>query len=92
MLIPAANAFKQNGMSQLARTMYRDVLSLANLLINLTMPPDYFELVTFTGRVIRANLACRVVLHLREVGSQDQQNKDGLCTSTTHKIGFTRVK
>ncbi|KAF8996822.1 hypothetical protein BDQ17DRAFT_1284323 [Cyathus striatus] len=98
MLIPAVNAFKQNGMSQLTSTMYRDgiiyyiflfILSLANLIINVTMPPDYFDLVVFTGRVIRANLACRVVLHLREVG---QRNEDELCTSITHEIRFTRVK
>ncbi|KAF8984381.1 hypothetical protein BDQ17DRAFT_1499536 [Cyathus striatus] len=61
MFIPAANGF----------------LSLANLLTSLTLPPDYFDVVIFTGRVIRANLACRVVLHLREMG-QCQRNGDEL--------------
>ncbi|KAF8996795.1 hypothetical protein BDQ17DRAFT_903816 [Cyathus striatus] len=77
MLVPAVNAFKWNGTSQLTRVMYRDgiiyyifliILSLSNVLTGLAFSPDYITIVVLTGRVVRASLACRVVVHLREVG------------------------
>ncbi|KAF8993482.1 hypothetical protein BDQ17DRAFT_1368195, partial [Cyathus striatus] len=75
MLVPAVNTFRRSGMSQLTRVMYRDVVSLANVLT-----PDYTDIVVLMGRVVRASLACRVVVHSREVG-ECQLNEDELFTA-----------
>ncbi|KAF8994571.1 hypothetical protein BDQ17DRAFT_1089723 [Cyathus striatus] len=83
MLIPAFRAYKQNGMSQVSRAMYKDgityciyliAVSLANLLVGLVLSPDYFDIMLITGRSVRAILACRVILHIREVG-ESKSNK-----------------
>ncbi|KAF9000998.1 hypothetical protein BDQ17DRAFT_1410107 [Cyathus striatus] len=69
MLIPAFKAFKQNGKSDMTKIVLRDVVSSANLVVIRALSSDYFDVILELGRVIHSVLACRVVLHTRELGS-----------------------
>ncbi|KAF8996815.1 hypothetical protein BDQ17DRAFT_1544610 [Cyathus striatus] len=77
MLIPAIQIFKQKGKSRMTRAIFTDgiiyyiylfIVSLANLIVVVALSPDYFDIILAIGRIIHSILACRVVLHAREVG------------------------
>ncbi|KIM39321.1 hypothetical protein M413DRAFT_29486 [Hebeloma cylindrosporum] len=75
MAIPALRAYRSQGSSRLVKMVYRDgvvyylylfVMSLANIIVTLTFPPDLILIVTYLSRMIHALLACRVVLHINK--------------------------
>ncbi|KAF7776822.1 hypothetical protein Agabi119p4_5215 [Agaricus bisporus var. burnettii] len=79
MTIRAISVFRNRGTSELVRVVYRDglvyyvylfVLSLLNLIVLLSFPTGYELLLLILERVMHAVLACRVVLHIRILGTR----------------------
>ncbi|KAJ8088358.1 hypothetical protein PM082_022431 [Marasmius tenuissimus] len=79
-LIPGIAAFRLGGSSELVKAVYRDgvmyyvylfLVSMVNVIIILTLPPDLVHLLSSFERVLHSILVSRAVLHIRRLASLD---------------------
>ncbi|KAF8995033.1 hypothetical protein BDQ17DRAFT_1366088 [Cyathus striatus] len=71
MVIPAYRTLRSGGRSRLVYTMFRDAVTLINMVVILSLGAFYFSIILMLERVIHSILACRVVLHARKQSQKD---------------------
>ncbi|KAJ8085930.1 hypothetical protein PM082_004749 [Marasmius tenuissimus] len=97
-LIPGIAAFRMGGSSELVKAVYRDgviyygylfLISMVNVIIILTLPPDLVHLLSSFERVLHSVLVSRAVLHIRRLASLDTV---GHSIETNTEISFSTIR
>ncbi|KAG7089065.1 hypothetical protein E1B28_010775 [Marasmius oreades] len=86
-LVPGFKAYRRGGRSELVKTVYRDgvvyyglifSVSMLNVIVALTLPPDLVHLLSSFERVLHSILTSRAVLHIRQIGLQQSHPTESI--------------